>query len=157
MKSFAQSSQYINAVSARIAASSPKAKFLGMVVGNAITSMVSPEEKKMIFGGEELNGDEGQRLLGLVNVEDSLGSIQDMQSFFKSRKHRENASSAMVKRKTEAKTSGPTSKIIAIEEINESSESEEDDLPVYEKPDSDEEDEDSDPELIQRDKATVPV
>ena len=157
MKMVAQSSQYINAISTRIAASSPRAKFLGMVVGNAITSLVSPEEKKLIFGGDELNGEEGNKYFEIMKIEDSICSIQDMQSFFRPQKQREKVSNILAKRGNEVKTSGPTSTIIAIEEIKSSTESEDDDLPVYEKPDSDREDEDSDPELVQRVKATAPV
>ena len=127
-----------------------------MVVGNAITSTASPEEKKLIFGGDEMNGEEAKRFLELVKVEDSVGPLQDLQSFFKKPKPRENVAKALVKHKSEIKTSGTTSKIIAIEEIQ-SSESDDDDLPTYAKPDSDPEDEDSDPELVQRDKPTAPV
>ena len=118
--------------------------------------MASPEEKKLIFGGDEINGEEAQRYFELVKVEDSIGSIQELQTFFKKPKPRENLSKALVKHKTKMKTTATTSKIIAIEEV-ETSESEDEDLPTYAKPDSDPEDDDSDPELVQRSKPTAPV
>jgi telomere length regulation protein len=48
-----------------------------------------------------------------------------------------------------------TSEAMAVEEIHEAGG--DDDIPGYAKPDSDEEDEDEDPTLVQRNKPTAPV
>ena len=115
----------------------------------------------MTFSSEEIDSDEGRWYQTLIHLNDTVGSIRDLidsSSIGKSESkkqspNKKNDASPHIK-------STPTSKIISIKEVeddeNETA-SEDDDLPTYEKPDTDEEDEDEDPTLVQRNKPLAPV
>ena len=116
----------------------------------------------MTFSSEEVNSADGQWYRSLTNVNDASGSMEKLKprasASEKSSPHP--TRTATTSGKTSAKASirpSTTSKIVSIEEILDSSESDEEDLPIYEKPDSDESDEDEDPTLVQRDKPSAPV
>ncbi|KAL8714808.1 MAG: hypothetical protein Q9220_001321 [cf. Caloplaca sp. 1 TL-2023] len=158
----ARSSLYLNAVSNRLASSSPRASVLGMYLGTAISELVDPPDKRMNFESEEMTNTEGQRLLGLTKIQDQLGSMEDLRS--------DTAASNSVAPQTKQPTMAPkgkprkapnhaptTSKIVSIEEIDDEAESEDEDLPTYAKPDSDPSDSDEDPTVIERDKPNPPV
>lgn len=160
LKHLSRSSIYLNAVSNRLAASSQRARFLGMVVGTAFSELVDPTDKRMAFSTDEMDSSDGQWYRSLTIVNDSLGSVEDLKSASASL----NESSVQPIRSIDSSNSGrskksaqTSSKVISIEEIDDSSESEAEDLPMYEKPDSDPEDEDEDPTLVQRNRPTAPV
>ena len=151
---------YLNAVSNRLAASSQRARFLGMVVGTAFSELVDPKDKRMAFNSDEMDSSDGQWYRSLTRVNDPLGSIEDLKSAsapmseLTVQPSRSINSSKLGRPKKPAQAS---SKVISIEEIDGSSESEAEDLPMYEKPDSDPDDDDEDPTLVQRDRPTAPV
>ena len=155
-----RSSTYINAISNRLSASSPRASLLGMLVGAAISELVDAQGKRMIFSVDEIDTTEGKWYRSLVTIKDTIGSIDD---FREEPTHTKRPPAAVVQRSTQNKQAVKVSKqearsrIVAIEEVNEETESEDDDLVVYEKPDSDASDEDDDPTLVQRAKPTAPV
>lgn len=155
-----QSSLYLNAISNHLAAASHRARFLGMVVGTAISELVDPKDKRMNFSSEDMNSSEGQWYRDLTSMNDHIGSIQDFKNSPQRKNHDAKTSTSTV---SNAKSIMPAtqavtnSKVISIEEIGNTSESEDDDLPTYEKPDSDPSDDDEDPELVQRNKPTAPV
>ncbi|KFY38918.1 hypothetical protein V495_06279 [Pseudogymnoascus sp. VKM F-4514 (FW-929)] len=157
LKVLARSGVYLNAVSNRLSASSERARFLGMLVGEAISGLVEPTGKQMDFKMEELQSPEAQWYKGLVGVSDSLGSVESL------RKHtapEAKPSKQSLPREAKKPIRPPqhSSKIISIEEIDDDEGSEEDsDLVPYTKPDSDEEDSDEDPTLVVRNKPTAPV
>ncbi|KAL2041371.1 hypothetical protein N7G274_005753 [Stereocaulon virgatum] len=155
------SSIYLNAISNRIAASSPRARFLGMIVGTAVSQLVDSEDKKMVFSAEELSGSDGQWYAYLTNVNDKIGSISDLNPAQVPSVKCPGKTMTLVTRNIKpprpTKALNTTSKIITIEEIDNGSESELEDLPMYEKPDSDPSDEDDDPTLLQRNRPTAPV
>ena len=161
LENVSRSSVYLNAISNRLAASSQRSRFLGMVLGNAVSELVDAENKRMKFTTEELNSSDGQWYTNLTNVDDTIGVIKDLKPVETSSAKSLGKRSRPVTSKAESSklTNLPnaSSKIISIEEINDSSESESDDLPVYEKPDSDPSDEDEDPTLVQRNRPTAPV
>ncbi|KAI9879960.1 MAG: telomere binding protein [Pleopsidium flavum] len=163
LSTLARSSIYLNTISNRLAASSPRARFLGMITGVAISVLVDPPDKKMKFSMSEMNIQDAHWYRTLVSVQDSIGSIKDL-------KLAEQAGSSMPINKNPRSKPDRNgehgykpfvpqvgSKIISIEEVDEQDDQEDDDLAAYEKPDSDEEDEDEDPTLIQRNKPTAPV
>lgn len=156
----AGSSTYLNAISNRLAASLPRSTVLGMLVGTAISELVDPKERRMNFGAEDVKNAEGQWYRSLTRLQDSIGSISDMKAASPVSKKNESGSKAEIISGKPSKTVvHPTSssKIVSIEEIESGSGSEEDDFPVYEKPDSDASDSDEDPTLVQRDKPSAPV
>lgn len=155
-----RSSIYLNAVSNRLAASSQRARFLGMVVGTAFSELVDPKDKRMAFSTDEMDSSDGQWYRSLTGVYDTLGSIEDLKSASTPLTESSPLPSRSINSSKSARPKKPTqpsSRVISIEKIDNSSESEADDLPMYEKPDSDPDDDDEDPTLVQRDRPTAPV
>ncbi|KAL8969510.1 MAG: hypothetical protein Q9183_001966 [Haloplaca sp. 2 TL-2023] len=161
-----RSSPYLNAISNRLAASSPRASMLGMYVGTAISELVDTPDKRMNFGSDEVHGPSGKRFTSLTKIQDPLGSIEDFKREESEDKELSSKPQELLaghKHQSPQGTSkAPTkSRIIAIEEIDSENESqnedEDDELPVYAKPDSDQSDSDEDPTVIERNKPTAPV
>ncbi|EEH34683.1 hypothetical protein PAAG_05732 [Paracoccidioides lutzii Pb01] len=156
LRPITQSGTYLNAISNRIAASSPRARFLGMVVAMSLSKLVDPPGKEMKFDIEEMEGEEAKWYMSLPNVEDGIGSIDDL-------KHRDPQPAPKIPKRHVSKVhtnkqqvpSQATSKNLSIEEISE--ESGDDDFLPYEKPDTDPSDSEDDPTLINRSKPNAPV
>lgn len=153
----ARSSTYLNAISNRLAASLPRSTILGMIVGTAVSELVDAKEKQMNFAAEEVESAEGQWYRTLTRLEDTVGSISDMKTESTLSKMKNLSPKAEAKLSKSFVQPAPSSKIVSIEEIESGSDSEEDDLPRYEKPDSDASDSDEDPTLVQRDRPSAPV
>lgn len=158
----ARSSVYLNAISNRLAASSQRARLLGMIVGSSISEIVDPPDKRLAFSSEEMDNTERGWYGSLTKVQDHIGSVNDLQDPFLSTAHRHTKPNTVEHKDGKeldsvSNKSTTTSKIISIEEIDDEVESEDGDLVMYDKPDSDSEDEDEDPTLVQRNKATAPV
>ena len=161
LKILARSSVYLNAISNRIAASSQRARFLGMVAGTAISGIVDAEDKRMVFSAEELSSSDGQWYSDLTTVNDMVGSVGDLKptQVPSNKSLGRYTKSAMSYPKVHKPPGAPNtgSRIISIEEVEDGSETEVEDLPMYEKPDSDPSDDDEDPTLVQRNGPTAPV
>lgn len=154
-----RSGGHLSVVSNRLASSSPRARFLGMIVGEALSSLVDKGDKKMDFKMQEMQTREAMWYKSLVSVTDTVGTLDPL---------RQGAASQA--KKSHPRTSKPTpkampaptgSKIIAIEEVETDEEEEvdpdNDGLTPYAKPDSDVEDSDEDATLVTRNKPTAPV
>lgn len=155
-----RSNIYLNAVSNRLAASSQRARFLGMVVGTAFSELVDPKDRRMTFSADEMNSSDGQWYRSLTRLNDSLGSIKDLKPAIALPIESSTPLSKSINNSKSTRSKPPAqsnSKVISIEEIDDSSQSEAEDLPMYEKPDSDPEDSDEDPTVVQRDRPTAPV
>ncbi len=156
-----KSSSYLQAVSNRLAASLPQARFLGMVVGMAVSRLVDPPDKMMKFDVEEMESQQAQWWFDLTKLEDVMGSREVLKKF--SANERRVGGQMMPQKKklgqsvsAKPKPQAGSSKIISIEEVEDDSESE-DDLMPHQKPDEDPEDSDEDPTLINRSKPKPPV
>ena len=132
-----------------------------MVIGTAVSELVDPIDRRMKFGAEDLSSPDGLWYRNLPTINDTVGNIDDlkassssMRSLAVKPKKCAQSGTASAKPPISAKSA---SKTISIEEIHDGSGSEDEDLPMYEKPDSDPSDEDEDPTLVQRDKPTAPV
>jgi telomere length regulation protein len=128
-----------------------------MIVGTAVSELADAKEKQMNFSAEEVESTEGQWYRNLTKLEDSVGSINDMKKASPLSKKRNLNSKAEVELSEPLVPPASGSKIVSIEEVESASDSEEDDLPVYEKPDSDASDSEEDPTLVQRDRPSAPV
>ena len=158
LKELSRSSDYLNAVSNRLGASSPRAKFLGMVVGTAVSELVDQKDRQMKFGSDDLNSPDGLWYRSLPKINDTIGSLADLKvTTVMPTKPPTKTGKPKTKSKKSTVATRPASKVISIEEINDDPDSEDEDLPMYQKPDSDPSDEDEDPTLVQRDKPTAPV
>ena len=156
----ARSSAYLNAISNRLSASVPRSTVLGMIVGTAISELVDPKERRMNFDSEDVRSAEGQWYRSLTKLQDSIGLVSKMKAAIPMSKKKKLKSEVEINNGKPSKTvAHPTSstKVVSIEEIESRSGSEEDGLPMYEKPDSDASDSDEDPTLVRRDKPSAPV
>ncbi|KAI9834743.1 MAG: hypothetical protein M1819_002829 [Sarea resinae] len=176
----ARSSIHLNSISNRLASSSPRARFLGMVVGVIISELIDKPDKRMAFGTEGMDSPEARWYKSLAHIHDEVGSLDDLVTrdidlAGTPSKGVQPRSTERHPRKAPAKghddslstnnKANPAfsarrggSKIISIKEVDDESGSEEDEEFVpYQKPDSDAEDEDDDPTLVQRNKPTAPV
>ncbi|PYH94178.1 hypothetical protein BO71DRAFT_450216 [Aspergillus ellipticus CBS 707.79] len=150
---------FLNTVSNRLAASSTRARLLGMLIGTSISRLIEQQGKGMKFDLEEMESDGALWYLDLIQVHDITGSAESIQSLKQSvpkpaEEPKKPSSGASAQKKP-----ARTAKIVAIEEIedSENEEEEDDDLIPYEKPDEDPSDSDDDPTLVQRNKPTPPV
>ena len=154
----AKSTYHVNGMSNRIGAVSPRARFLGIAVGTAISKTVDKPELQLKIELEASEAAEAKWYERLTKVDDKIGSISDLQkqqapATPRSRPTSEPKSAVKVpKTSVIAEAQGPR----VIEVLSES-EDEDADLVAYSKPDSDTEDEDDDPTAINRNKPTAPV
>lgn len=155
-----RSGSHLGVVSNRLAASSPRARFLGMVVGEALSSLVDKGDKILNFKVDEMATAEAKWFKSLVTVTDKIGSIQTLRTGTLPKNSEPIRGQA--KKPISKPIPTPTgSKIISVEEVedddDDESESDDDDLVPYAKPDSDVEDSDEDATLVTRNKPTAPV
>ncbi|KAJ5225687.1 hypothetical protein N7468_006912 [Penicillium chermesinum] len=155
VKEAGRSSAYLNAISNRIGSSSNRARFMGMVVGTAISSLIDEPGNSMKFDLDEMKSDEAKWYLSLTKIFDEVGSFDSMKALSNS------LPSKPAPKKPSQKIETPSrgSRIVEVpsEDEDEDEEEEDDDLIPYEKPDDDFEDEEDDPTLVQRNKPTAPV
>ena len=155
-----RSPQHLHAISNRLGASLPRARFLGMIVGTAVSRLIDAPDKAMKFDMEEMESGHARRFLDLVNVDDRVGNIDDLKMNRNATKAASKGPSKKPKqKKSEAQEKAPTkhtSKIISIEEIVDNEE-DDDELVPYQKPDDDPSDSDEDPTLVNHSKPKAPV
>ncbi|OTB03788.1 hypothetical protein M426DRAFT_321502 [Hypoxylon sp. CI-4A] len=153
-----RSSSYLNAISNRIAASQNRARFLGMVVGEALSGLVHGKEAKLDFKMDEMDTAEARWYKSLVKVSDEIGSPDILRPLADRDRPPQSDDPISLgptrSGKRQPRPTQPQSGFI-IEEIQD--DDEDPDLVPYAKPDSDAEDSDDDPTLINRDKPKAPV
>ncbi|CAN9310661.1 unnamed protein product [Alternaria alternata] len=154
----AKSTYHVNGMSNRIGAASTRARFLGIAVGVAISKMVDKPELQLKFELEGAEAEEASWYQRLTEVDDRVGDITD----FKTKRH-DIAPAKKVQSKPKSNPRMPKAPAITevqgprVVEVMSDSEDEDADLMVYEKPDSDPEDDTDDPTAINRNKPTAPV
>lgn len=168
----ARSSAHMQGVSNRLDSSNVRARWLGMVVGTAVSSLVDKEGSRMNFGTDEMESDEASWYLNLVKVEDRAGTLKDFNRLLQSRSETEkptNRPKSTVKVDSGTTLNGkpvfgpprpPAQTEVVGEKVTEifdDDTEEEDDLKPYAKPDSDSEDSDEDATLVNRNKVRAPV
>jgi telomere length regulation protein len=153
-------------ISTRLSASIPRARHLGMIIASTISKVVDNAEQALNFDLEEVGEDEVHFWAQLLEIRDSVGTLDDLVVF--GDLHTRKRSSPKMSRRRSVKrlaASRPaeTSKIIAIDELSDGTSDkgaatdEDENLPRYAKPDSDPSDSDDDPTLVNRNKPTAPV
>lgn len=160
-----RSGAHLSAISNRLAASSLRARVLGMIVGEALSALIDKEDKRMDFKMDETKTPEAMWYKGLLLSADTIGPLDSLKSqppakVVEKQKPLPRAADKPVPRPKTVPQSG--SKIVAIEEVEDSDDdsgdgSNNNGLIPHAKPDSDEEDSDEDPTLITRNKPTAPV
>ncbi|KAK5171962.1 telomere binding protein [Saxophila tyrrhenica] len=169
----ARSSSHMQGVSNRLDTSNARGRWLGMVVGTAISSLVDKEGMKMSFGTEDMETEEAKWYMNLARVEDQVGRLADLQSLLTTpkqpSKRRQRAGRGQAPEKmleiNGKPTFGPPRPPAQTEVIGEKvtelldgdEDGDEDDLKPYAQPDSDPEDSDEDATLVNRKKTRPPV
>ncbi|CAN9206083.1 unnamed protein product [Alternaria alternata] len=154
----AKSTYHVNGMSNRIGAASTRARFLGIAVGVAISKMVDKPELQLKFELEGAEAEEASWYQRLTEVDDRVGDITDFKT-----KRDDIAPAKKVQSKPKSTPRAPKAPAITemqgprVVEVMSDSEDEDADLMVYEKPDSDPEDDTDDPTAINRNKPTAPV
>ncbi|KAF2146871.1 uncharacterized protein K452DRAFT_242030 [Aplosporella prunicola CBS 121167] len=170
----ARSSMQMKGTSNRIGATSPRARFLGMVTAMAISGLIDKLENRLKFEISDDETLEAKWYQQLVHVNDGQGSLDDMRrlsellsatlpddrsrvSSLSKSQNKKLSPGVMAKggKKPSKAQNAPITGPRVIEILDESDD--DDDLVSYAKPDSDPEDESEDPTLIQRNKPTAPV
>ena len=158
-----RSGTYLTAISNRIASTHPRARFLGMAVGEALSALIDNKAKKLDFHMDETDTEEAQWLKSLTAVSDAVGPMEPLLSRKRPdapappRTARARPKPKAGKPHAQAKPSvaEPAPRAI-IEEIDSSSDEDDEQFSPMAKG-SDAEDSDDDPTLIQRNKPKAPV
>jgi telomere length regulation protein len=161
-----RSSHHTHGISNRLAASSSRARFLGMVAGMAMSELIDKPEHRMKFDIDDLETDEAKWYRQLIHVDDQVGDMTDLKrcwvenrletSAMKSRIPQPISSLALQPTvPPQKKKATQTKGALKIVEISDSNDTE--DFQPYAKPDSDPEDESEDPTLVNRDRPKPPV
>lgn len=163
----AKSSTQTHGMSNRLKAASQRARWLGMIVGMTISDLTDKAGSKLKFEDETMETPEAKWYEALVNVSDKVGKFQDL----KQKKSEDvfGTTTTLSIRKSAAKLSKvqrtkPRGPIEIVEpgvpsglRIVELNDDDDDDIIPYAKPDSDPEDDDEDPTLVERNKPKPPV
>ncbi|KAI0515213.1 telomere length regulation protein [Xylaria bambusicola] len=154
-----RSSLYLNAISNRLAVSQNRARFLGMAVGEALSGLIHAKDTKLDFKMEEMATDEADWYKSLVHVSDKAGPLDPLRtSMFSSQPNNPKQPAKLAKEQRAPPSKKNMTKTgFIIEEVEDDEKQEDPDLMPYAKPDSDAEDSDDDPTLINRDKPKAPV
>lgn len=128
-----------------------------MVVGEALSGLVHNKETKLNFKMDEMDTEEAKWYKSLIQICDKAGPLDPLRDSSITLKPA-NTHKPIRPSKTAAQRRGkpPAQSGFIIEEIEDDEEGE-DDLVPYAKPDSDAEDSDDDPTLINRNKPKAPV
>lgn len=153
-----RSGAFMNMVSKRLEASQSRARWLGMIVGEALSQLAHKDDKKLNFDMEEMRSEESVWYKSLVEVSDAVGPVDPLVSSHKpAQSSRNKGAKPPQKRKPVTKPVPSASKAKAIIEEVVSDEEEEDDILPMTKPEEDDEDSDDDPETVRRDRPKAPV
>ena len=166
----AHSSGHMQGISNRLDSSNVRARWLGMVVGTAVSGLVDKPGMKMDFGTEEMQTPDAKWYLDLVATNDSIGSSSTLRALM-DRIGQPAPPRIRVPSHGGARGGKPVfgpprppppraqTKVIGekISEILDDEPSAEDEFKPYVKPDSDPEDSDEDATLVNRNKPRAPV
>ncbi|XWW97230.1 hypothetical protein V2A60_005212 [Cordyceps javanica] len=157
-----RSGAYMSGVSNRIASTQERTRLLGMVVGEALSTLVDKGKNKLDFHMDETETEEFESLKSLTDLSDPVGTFDDLCEASQSIELvTSSALSSKQKARSEKKKRTPKPSAAAnlpkaiIEELD-SSDDGDDDLVPYAKG-SDPEDSEDDAELVQRNKVKAPV
>ncbi|POS86312.1 hypothetical protein EPUL_000765 [Erysiphe pulchra] len=158
LRMIVKSGSSLSLVSNRLATSSNRARFLGMVVGEALSALVDKAENKMDFKTGETSSSDAKWYKSLTEVIDSVGTLKKLKRKGVAENLKQNTISddKQITEHISIKSTDLGNKIAA----NVAMEKEylkSDGLDIYTKPDSDPEDSDDDPTLINRNKLVMPV
>lgn len=167
LKKIYRSSLYLNCVSNRLGASGTRARYMGMIIGTAISSVLDQPDKSLKFPIAEMDSMETIEWLSLAKLQDSIGSIGELQEFYENQgTNAPQPVAAAIRRgnskhaELQERGSGLTHHHAIVDEIREpknKADENADGLSAYDKPDEDPPDSDEDPTLVNREKPSAPL
>ncbi|KAI1828627.1 telomere length regulation protein-domain-containing protein [Xylaria intraflava] len=154
-----RSSPYLNAISNRLAVSQTRTRFIGMVVGEALSGLVHEKETRLDFKVEDTATEEAEWYKSLVRISDKAGPFDSLRASLPQPQVKPSRTPAQPPKNIvpPRPTKIPAKPGFVVEVEDEEEPQEDADLVPYEKPDSDTEDSDDDPTLIDRNKPKAPV
>lgn len=170
-----RSSGHMQGVSNRLDASNARARWLGMIAGTALSSLVDKEGSKLSFGTDDMQGPEADRYFALIKINDQPSTLEDFLKLVAEKSeskrpiaHRPIQPRAMpkidgkptfgpVRPPAKVQTEVEGNQITEISDSDLDDDDDDDGLTPYAKPDSDAEDSDEDATLVNRDKTRAPV
>src|SRR5579862_6671363 len=72
LKEVSTSTKYIDGLSTRLSASVDHIRFLGMIVGEAVSRKIDPEERRLSFKVPETEEASAERWRSLIDIDDQL-------------------------------------------------------------------------------------
>ncbi|KAK6342697.1 telomere binding protein [Orbilia javanica] len=166
LKIIARSSSFMNGVSNHLASTNTRVRFLGMIVGETISTLVDKSERQLKFKDSlDASDEEAAKWRALITVDDIMPNFDIFKdkafAFSSSKRSPKKPAPASAKKPTiveitdtPSSTAVDTTPSTRIQELDSSSD---DDLVPYPKPDSDPEDSDDDATLVNRKKVQPPV
>jgi len=143
LKQIASSPVYNDGLSNRLAASVDRTRFLGLIVGESISRKLDPEERRLKFKVPDTESSEAETWRSLIDIDDEIFPLKDLQG-------------GIIEETTET-PAGETTDMVPAEEFLIDDEDLDSDLKTYPAPDSDVEDSDDDPTLVNREKTLNPL
>ena len=143
LKQIASSPVYNDGLSNRLAASVDRTRFLGLIVGESISRKLDPEERRLKFKVPDTESSEAETWRSLIDIDDEIFPLKDLQG-------------GIIEETTET-PAGETPDMVPAEEFLIDDEDLDADLKTYPAPDSDVEDSDDDPTLVNREKTLNPL
>ena len=148
----------MRATSNRLSASVERARFLGMIVATAVSRLVDEPEKMVNFDIDDMRGQEAEKWLSFVMIDDGVGDKENLHALSLKQLHQTTRTALQQRRRPDRKSSLSEKRPSATPtEHRDYLESEKDGLEPYDKPDSDPYDSEDDPTLINRSKPRAPV
>lgn len=144
LKEFSRSQDYNEGLSNRLSATIDRARFLGMIVGEAVSRKVDPEKVQLKFKVPETEDPSAEAMRSLIDVDDQPASIKGLQS-------------GIVEAEESIQPSEPIPVAPVEDFLVDDHEDWDKDLRKYTIPESDAEDSDEDPMLINREKNPNPL
>ncbi|KAK6505399.1 telomere binding protein [Arthrobotrys musiformis] len=170
LKIIARSSSFMNGVSNHLASTNTRVRFLGMIVGETISTLVDKSERQLKFKDSlDASEEEAAKWRALITVDDIMPNFDIFKDKAfessppkKQSKKPTKSSASSTKKPTIIELTGapgttPITTITPSNRIQELDSDSDDDLIPYPKPDSDPEDSDDDATLVNRKKVPPPV
>lgn len=148
LASITKTKEWTEGISNHLESTSERIRFLGMITGEAISAQITADPKKRLsFGVPDTQTHEAHWWRALIEVEDTMSDLKDLDA-------------GVVELPEEVQTAEsmlPEESTNISEYIIDESESSEDEFETMRIPDSDDEDSDEDPTLVDREKLRPPV
>ncbi|KAL5621492.1 hypothetical protein BROUX41_006392 [Berkeleyomyces rouxiae] len=158
LKTMLRTTPYLQLVSNRLGASNIRVRILGMVIGEALSTLVD-KESVLDFHMDETSADDAAWLKDLPKTCDEAGPVDPILRSHEKRTQPSNITASTQRPPKKQQPKKPKEVLSKakpiIEEVD--SESEDEDLQAYAKPDSDAEDSEEDATLVSRNKPKAPV